>query len=917
MSAQHVRFRLLGPDDHAKLKQVVEPSELCRDDEQNAVRVDLNTRVLNPLFLSESRRVLSRVCPSCLQQAPKGTCNTCKQRVRPNEHEAPARVLHEIVSEEYAAKCGVKVPKHALTLSCIVVPPMRFRPRAVLRSGEERHDDLTLLAQQVARVAMRNKRLSQRSPDARRAAQESTQVAVAKYYGTGVPNTSTGRERQGAPRAGIKQRLTSKTGRFRNNMLGWRTNRSCRAVAAPRNDLGVDTVAIPASLARTVGVSDGDYVLVNRQPTLHQASMVALRVKTEPQSATIGVNTALCKGYNLDFDGDEINCWALGPRHGAASIEAKMLLGPENLAKSNVLQPTHETVAGLWLHTQGQTNKAVAMRSVRTAKTAAAALERVRSMQRIASAALEQMGLSVTLADLLPRKNAREAGATVFELEHALARMPYAKKRQNGFTSLVTSGAKGSAAHVYQCTVQLGQQLTSVTHGSDGMVRSCFGTGLTVREALDHAASARMGLVNTALQTKTVGYLYRKLCAHLHDVVPEYDGTMRTQPGQRVLQFQHSDEFEPQQPAGTLAAQSLSASSMQATLDSFKTTQSGAHGAISSLQRFMQMVGSSNPDQADARNVVVRFSRDNRIAPPGRVLLRDVCSRRATARGHRHSLVLDMDESRLIRHRVDVRYVAEMLRRRAPRCRVRCVGPGRVAAFADCADDLPRPRPSDVVYEPVPSKKTAKELMHQCREHEAMGAPDMHVDCVATVAQTLGIEAAREVFVRMTMETLSNTPKHHAELLADTMLWSGEPVPLTRQGLHSHAGHRAPLACAAFECPVEAISRAASQHGFDDLSTSASRMCVLKHGDALPKHGTSGMFTVTSLARHAPKRAQPIATTAYDVFDFVRSAPTKRPANCAFDTRLPETSKKRSRWANAQPSAVALAGLLVAGNRTV
>ena len=52
---------------------------------------------------------------------------------------------------------------------------------------------------------------------------------------------------------------------------------------------------------------DGDYVLVNRQPSLHKCSMMAHRVRVNQNQRVIRIHYANCKSYNADFDGDEIN----------------------------------------------------------------------------------------------------------------------------------------------------------------------------------------------------------------------------------------------------------------------------------------------------------------------------------------------------------------------------------------------------------------------------------------------------------------------------------------------------------------------------------------------------------------------------------------------------------------------------------
>jgi DNA-directed RNA polymerase II subunit RPB1 len=54
-------------------------------------------------------------------------------------------------------------------------------------------------------------------------------------------------------------------------------------------------------------ILDGDYVLFNRQPTLHRMSMMAHRAKVLMRGETFRLNVAVTKPYNADFDGDEMN----------------------------------------------------------------------------------------------------------------------------------------------------------------------------------------------------------------------------------------------------------------------------------------------------------------------------------------------------------------------------------------------------------------------------------------------------------------------------------------------------------------------------------------------------------------------------------------------------------------------------------
>jgi DNA-directed RNA polymerase I subunit RPA1 len=53
---------------------------------------------------------------------------------------------------------------------------------------------------------------------------------------------------------------------------------------------------------------DGDYVLMNRQPTLHKPSIMAHRAKViRSTDRVMRMHYANCATYNADFDGDEMN----------------------------------------------------------------------------------------------------------------------------------------------------------------------------------------------------------------------------------------------------------------------------------------------------------------------------------------------------------------------------------------------------------------------------------------------------------------------------------------------------------------------------------------------------------------------------------------------------------------------------------
>ena len=193
---------------------------------------------------------------------------------------------------------------------------------------------------------------------------------------------------------GFYQRLKGKQGRFRGNLSGKRVNFSGRTVISPDPNLGVDEVAVPLHVCRiltfpervndanlqrlraavkngphkypgaefvesvkearmrnlrfanckawgdrlSIGdivhrhLVDGDYVLFNRQPSLHRMSIMCHKVKARPWR-TFRFNECVCKPYNADFDGDEMNLHV--PQTEEARAEAANLM----LTTNNLCTP--------------------------------------------------------------------------------------------------------------------------------------------------------------------------------------------------------------------------------------------------------------------------------------------------------------------------------------------------------------------------------------------------------------------------------------------------------------------------------------------------------------------------------------------------------------------------------------------------
>lgn len=81
------------------------------------------------------------------------------------------------------------------------------------------------------------------------------------------------------------------------------------------NDSNKDTINVEIGDVLFRHLQDDDWVTVNRQPTLHRPSFIALRAKLM-DALTVTLHLSYTTGYNADFDGDEMN------EHVAQTIEA-------------------------------------------------------------------------------------------------------------------------------------------------------------------------------------------------------------------------------------------------------------------------------------------------------------------------------------------------------------------------------------------------------------------------------------------------------------------------------------------------------------------------------------------------------------------------------------------------------------------
>lgn len=99
---------------------------------------------------------------------------------------------------------------------------------------------------------------------------------------------------------------------------------------------------------------NGDYVLFNRQPSLHRLSIMCHRVRVHPDQ-TFKFNECVCSPYNADFDGDEMNVHFMQAEEAKAEacilMQSKFnMTSPRN--GEPVIAPIQDFITSIYLMTQ-------------------------------------------------------------------------------------------------------------------------------------------------------------------------------------------------------------------------------------------------------------------------------------------------------------------------------------------------------------------------------------------------------------------------------------------------------------------------------------------------------------------------------------------------------------------------------------
>ena len=255
------------------------------------------------------------------------------------------------------------------------VPPPAVRPSVRTDTGQRQEDDLTHKLMMIVKCNNNLKAKIEKATDKTTKEQIDMYAMLLQYeVATMIDNSNPGippsTQRTGRPIRSLCERLKSKEGRIRGNLMGKRVDFSARSVITPDPNISIDELGVPikivmnltfpeivndfnrdeliamvrngpdiypgakfvrktkdnfikrlknAEIRKSIEIENGDiverhlkngdYVLFNRQPSLHRLSMLAHRVRVMPFN-TFRLNVCVTPSYNADFDGDEMNLHA-------------------------------------------------------------------------------------------------------------------------------------------------------------------------------------------------------------------------------------------------------------------------------------------------------------------------------------------------------------------------------------------------------------------------------------------------------------------------------------------------------------------------------------------------------------------------------------------------------------------------------
>ncbi len=127
----------------------------------------------------------------------------------------------------------------------------------------------------------------------------------------------------------VRRRFNTKHNAMRDDLMGRRVSHSATAVWTADANLDVDQVGMNATTMKGLGVKEGDYIMIWRDPMLRDYGCRYMRVHEDKNCVSrISVNPLSAVAFDGDFDGDSVGMKSFDTE--AAKAEAKELFSFES-----------------------------------------------------------------------------------------------------------------------------------------------------------------------------------------------------------------------------------------------------------------------------------------------------------------------------------------------------------------------------------------------------------------------------------------------------------------------------------------------------------------------------------------------------------------------------------------------------------
>ena len=295
-----------------------------------------------------------------------------KKRIREKQSQKIKDLVNHLEHIEDLRNCGSGNKPEWMVLDVIPVIPPDLRPLIMLENGSFASSDLNDL---YRRIINRNNRLKKlidlNAPDVivRNEKRMLQQAVDALIDNKRVKRSLLGQSSR--PLKSLTDLITGKQGRFRENLLGKRVDYSARSVIVVGPYLHLHQCGLPKKIALELyqpfiirrlkelqhadtiksakkmlerkdeevwdileEVIQNHPVLLNRAPTLHRMGIQAFEPVLVEGNA-IKLHPLVCKGFNADFDGDQMAV------HLPLSLEAQVEAHTLMLSTNNIFSPAN------------------------------------------------------------------------------------------------------------------------------------------------------------------------------------------------------------------------------------------------------------------------------------------------------------------------------------------------------------------------------------------------------------------------------------------------------------------------------------------------------------------------------------------------------------------------------------------------